>query len=177
VIVAQALNLHLVSPCGELLGSLSRRWIGRDISVMNLAEAFLQPLPRFVKPLSPKLFKAAVYKTNRALIQQTQGLLGETRVIVAEPVSFRNEVRCLVLNGHVISAGMYEGAGSLEEARMFAEVFVRENELPITCTLDVGEIEGGSWAVIEANPVWGAGLNGCDASCMADCIVAATQSE
>lgn len=175
VVVAQALDLRLVSPNDDLLGTLNRRWVGRDIRCLTLEETFSQRFPRFVKPLSPKLFKAGVYKTRQALIRQAQGLLAETRAIVAEPVSFRNEARCLILHGTVTSVGLYEGAGNLEDAHQFAAAFVRENALPATCVLDVGEIEGGGWAVIETNPIWGAGLNGCDPACMADCVVVATQ--
>jgi hypothetical protein len=35
-------------------------------------------------------------------------------------------------------------------------------ELPPACTVYVGLLRDGGWAVIEANPIWGAGLYGGD---------------
>jgi hypothetical protein len=41
--------------------------------------------------------------------------------------------------------------------------------------LDVGVVEGKGWVIVEANAVWGSGLNGCDPSAMASCVMAATR--
>ncbi len=34
--------------------------------------------------------------------------------------------------------------------------------VPPAAVIDVGRLAGGGWAVVEANPAWGAGICGCD---------------
>ena len=54
--------------------------------------------------------------------------------------------------------------GEEDGARVFAETVLADDRVasPPACTLDVGRLSDGAWAVIEANPCWGAGLYGCD---------------
>jgi hypothetical protein len=49
--------------------------------------------------------------------------------------------------------------------------------IPATCVVDIGYIAQRGWAIIEANAVWGAGLNGCDPLAAAMCIAEATSVE
>jgi hypothetical protein len=52
-----------------------------------------------------------------------------------------------------------------QQALQFAaRVLQQDTSLPHAVVLDVGVIEGRSWAVVEANAAWGSGLYGCDAS-------------
>ncbi len=52
----------------------------------------------------------------------------------------------------------------LTEAILFAHevVYRMGDECPEAFVLDVGRIEDRGWAVVEANPCWGAGLCACD---------------
>jgi len=61
------------------------------------------------------------------------------------------------------------------QARQFAERVCSDTSvaLPPACTLDVGRLGNGTWAVIEANPCWGAGLYGCDPAAVLDALSAA----
>jgi len=172
--LAQKLRLGLVSPPDDLLGRVDACWLKRGLRAARLAEAAHLSYPLFVKPATPKLFRAAVYPDHAALAAETRGLEPITAIITAEPVTFAAEARCLVLRRGVVSVAVYEGSASPDVARDFAQAFVSANALPITCALDVGLIRGRGWAVIEANPVWGAGLNGCSPEAMVDCLLVAT---
>jgi hypothetical protein len=173
VVVARALDLKLVSPPDDFLATLPAEWLHRRLWAATLEELRGEPFPLFVKPLSPKLFHAAVYPGFGALLRATEGLAGSTPVIASEPVTFACEARCLVLDAKVLSCSVYQGEGSSEEAGRFAQDLLRLTHPAPTFVVDVGYIRGRGWAVIEANAVWGAGLNGCDPSAMVDCVAAA----
>ena len=49
-----------------------------------------------------------------------------------------------------------------------------ELPLPKTCVMDLAFIKTRSWALLEFNASWGAGLNGCDPLAAARCIAAAS---
>lgn len=140
-----------------------------------LADALQRPYPLFVKSVVPKLFRSAVYDNPSDLEHETVGLADDTLVLVSELVTFTSEARCLVLQGTVLSAAIYEGDASVGEAMAFAEGFVTSHAVAATYILDVGWIEGHGWAVIEANAIWGGGLNGCDSEMMVDCLTLATR--
>lgn len=174
VLVAGALALELVSPPDDLLLTPGSEWLQREVSGSTLEMLLQADFPLFVKPLAPKLFPAVVYPSRKALARDTRGLIGSTPVLVTEPVQWECEVRCLVLEGRVLSCSVYEGEGSPGEARQFARTFAEHHDVACTYVLDVGRVRGRGWGVLEANPVWGAGLNGCDPDAMADCVAAAT---
>lgn len=95
-------------------------------------------------------------------------------MLASEIVVFTAEVRAFVLDGEVVTLAAYEGRDvAVDDARSFASHVAATGLLPKTCVLDVGPIHGRSWAVIEANASWGAGLNGCDPAAAASCIAAA----
>jgi hypothetical protein len=173
--VAHALQLELVAPEDDLLVTSAPEWLRREVWGCELGDLQARRFPLFVKPLAPKLFPAAVYASWHALRRQTEGLLATTQVLASEPVSLDCEVRCLVLDGQVLSCSVYEGVGPVREARQFAQSFAEHHEAGPTYALDVGSIPGRGWAVIEANAIWGSGLNGCDPEAMADCVSAATR--
>lgn len=100
----------------------------------------------------------------------------ETRVFVAEVVSFNSEVRCFVLDGRVLDVAIYEGCANLAEAGAFVLALIEVMELPRAVVIDVGFIAGRGWAVIEFNAAWGAGLNGCDPERSLSAILAASAS-
>ncbi|BDI29584.1 hypothetical protein CCAX7_16350 [Capsulimonas corticalis] len=172
--LAERLGLELISPPDDLLLRVDARWLGRDIQGVLLADALQQSYPIFVKSAVPKLFRAAVYDAPSDLEQETIGLAEDTLVLVSNHIKFTCEVRCLIRRDKVVSAAVYEGEANVDEAKVFAEDFVRSHAVAVTYILDVGWIEGHGWAVIEANAIWGGGLNGCDPEIMADCLALAT---
>jgi len=94
--------------------------------------------------------------------------------LVSEVVEFKAEARSFVLDGVIQTCSVYEGRGNADHAATFSERVVMALELPRTCVVDVGMLADGTWALIELNSTWGAGLNGCDPSRVVDCIAAAT---
>jgi hypothetical protein len=175
LVVAQKLGLTLISPPDDLLIRLGPAASQRAVAAQTLSQALLGPFPAFIKPLVPKVFRAAVYPGADALRAETVGLQFDTPILNSEIVSFEAEARAWVLNGEIKSCAIYEGDGRVDAAREFLQTIVVNPLIPTTCVLDAGFIPGRGWALIEANATWGAGLNDCDAAAAAECLEWATQ--
>src|SRR4051812_29614614 len=67
LVLAQLLDLALVSPPDDFLLHLSPRLLGRTVSAIALADAPSLSFPRFVKPMVPKAFAARVYEDAGSL--------------------------------------------------------------------------------------------------------------
>jgi len=175
LVLAQKLNLDLVSPRDDFLLTLPAEWVKRDVQALPLSKTGGLRYPLFAKSAVPKLFKAAVYADHASLLDQCQGLDPDTAVLVSEIAAFACEARCFMLRGAVCDVAAYEGEADLGEAWALAEQIARSGRVPDPCVVDLGLIPGRGWAVIEANAAWGAGLNGCEATKVAPCIAAATR--
>lgn len=176
LVLAQKLDLHLVSPADDLLVRLPLQHIGRRLQIVRVVDAQAFTFPTFVKPVVPKQFRAGIYASWAQLESECGGLSGDTLIYESEIVTFEAEVRSFLLHGEVQDAALYEGTGSVMEAKQFLSEVAQDKSLPDTCVLDVGHIRGRGWAVIEANAAWGAGLNGCDADKVLGSIAHATRS-
>ncbi|MCY1017594.1 ATP-grasp domain-containing protein [Pyxidicoccus sp. MSG2] len=174
LVLAQKLGLSLVSPPDDLLLKVNASFVKREMHGATLEVAASEAFPRFIKPLVPKVFRAAVWPGPEALAEECRGLAPETPVLSSEVVSLRAEARGWVLDGRVRTCAVYEGKGSITDAEAFLSAVAREAPLPRTCVLDAALVEGRGWALLEANAAWGAGLNGCDATEAAHCIAEAT---
>lgn len=130
--------------------------------------------PIFIKSVIPKQIQSRIYKNKEDIINECIGLDHETQLITSEIFLFDAEVRSFVLHGNVKTCSSYDGICDINEANEFIQVFTKSNKLPETCVLDIGFIQNKGWAVVEANATWGAGLNGCNPSGAAECIVHAT---
>jgi hypothetical protein len=179
LVLAQKLNLTLLSPPDDLLLHLDREALGRSVQGGIFANARTLSYPTFIKPQVPKLFRAGVYDSPEALSRECTGLEPDAALLISEVVRFVAEVRAFVLDGEVRTCALYEGTASLPDAEVFVRSVVKRMStalaLPETYVLDVGLIEGHGWAVIEANATWGAGLNGCNPGEVARCIARATR--
>jgi ATP-grasp domain, R2K clade family 2 len=130
----------------------------------------------FVKPAEGKVFEPQVFASGDALPTVEQ--VGDITVLTSTPVSWVFEARCFVLERQIMAISPYWRNGALAQdsdgtwpflgseecdARCFVSTMLQSIEvsLPIACVFDIGLIEGAGWAVIEANPAWGAGLYGC----------------
>ena len=174
LVVAEVLRLELVSPPDDLLLRIAPRWLGREVEACALGDAGRLRFPRFVKPVIPKQFRAAVYADLEQLATETRGLEPDVVLVVSEPVAFTAEVRCFVLDGEVVTAACYEGRADIDGARAFAGSFASDAPLPATTVLDIGRTERG-FCLIEANATWGSGLNGCEPQPVAECLKVATR--
>ena len=175
LVVAQKLGLTLVSPPDDLLILLGPSATWRVIEAQTLAQGLQGPFPTFIKPLVPKVFRAAIYEDADSLRVETTGLALDTPILNSEIVTFESEARAWVCDGEIKSIAVYEGTGSVVGARLFLESFLMNSSIPRTCVLDAGYIPGRGWALVEANATWGAGLNGCDPEAAALCLEFATQ--
>lgn len=175
LVLKEKLNLHLATPPDDLILQTPQKFLGRDIKKTVLKNLTATDFPVFVKPFIPKLFQARVYQNLVALRTECTGLDDDCEVILSEPVSFITEARAFILDGKVLDCALYEGEGSIENARKFVKSVIEEMEIPITVVIDMGLSEDGKWSVIEYNATWGSGLNGCDAKKVLPAIAAAME--
>ncbi len=176
-LVAAALELALLEPSHDWLPGLPAAHRRRDVALTTLAAARARSGPVFVKPVDEKWFPARVYAAPRDEIDPQ--IAGDLEVLTAEPVRFGLEVRAFVRGREVAALSAYMRDGRLardgdgdwpltadEEdaaraclARLLADPDVA---LPPALVIDVGELHGRGWAVVEANPAWASGLCGAD---------------
>jgi hypothetical protein len=175
LVVAQVLGVHLVSPPDDVLLQADPEVTKRTVRGVALGEALGGPFPMFVKPLVPKVFRAAVWRTPDDLRAECKGLAPDTPVLTSEIVSVAAEGRAWVLDGQVLSCAIYEGDADPSQAAGFLERAARILPLPETCVLDAALVENRGWCLLEANAAWGAGLNGCDPAAAVRCIDRATR--
>jgi hypothetical protein len=173
LVLAQLLGLDLVSPPDDLLVRADRGLTKRAIRRVGLAEVLAGTFPVFAKPLVPKQFRAAVWRSAAELRAECIGLEPDAAVITSDVVAIRAEARAWILDRGVVTCAVYEGEARVGDASTFAERCAEELELPATCVIDVALVEDG-WCLLEGNAVWGAGLNGCDAAAAVECIDRAT---
>ena len=178
LVLEHLLDIKLVSPTNNFLEKIDYKWTNREITFSNLSNIDCLKYPLFIKPAVPKLFEPRIIKAAEEMDGERAELNDSTLVITSEIVRFDSEVRCFILHGELKSLGIYEGNPKLSEAKSFVDAFLFENKkiLPNTVVIDIGYIGDKGWAVIEANATWGAGLNGCDAKNVIDCIYFATKN-
>lgn len=168
----------LLEPPIDWLTTLPHKYLSRDISIMTLAEAREMKQRAFVKPADGKIFDPKVYQTGSDLPADDQVDL-DIGVLRSEVVDFRLEVRCFIRGRAVVTQSPYwrndelaidthSNWPFLESEESAALTFVQQIldderiAIPPACTIDVGKLPDDSWAIIESNPAWGAGLYGCD---------------
>lgn len=174
LVLQQKLGFALCSPSDDLLLTVPSDFLNRRIAQRTLSEIRAVDFPAFIKPVTPKQFRGAVYESSDAVQAECRGLPPETAVLVAETVTFAAEVRAFVLEGIVLDAAVYEGTSDGTGADAFVGTLAKSMPLPRTVVVDVGLIDGRGWAVIEFNAAWGAGLNGCNAERVLPAIVSAS---
>jgi hypothetical protein len=175
LVLQQKLGLTLCSPSNDLISQVPSKFLNRRVTCRTLGEVLSGTFPSFIKPVTPKQFRGAVYESNNALAAECQGLPPGTAVFVSEPVTFAAEARTFVMDGLVLDAAVYEGESEAVGAGKFVETLAHSMSLPRTVVVDVGFIDGHGWAVIEFNAAWGAGLNGCDPDKVLSAIIVASE--
>jgi hypothetical protein len=173
LVLQQKLGFDLRSPADDLLLHVPPRLLHRQLAQRTLADA-LSSLPAFVKPVTPKQFRGAVYTSPEDLAAECRGLPQDTAVFIAETVRLTAEVRSFVLEGQVLDAAVYEGNAAIGDAIAFIAEVLKTVSLPRSVVVDVGFIADRGWAVIEFNAAWGAGLNGSNATKVLPAVLAAS---
>ena len=181
LVIREKKPIKLISPDDYLQITLNEKWLKRKINLIILKDITSMAFPLFAKPLIPKEFRSGVYRDIDELARECRGLSEYTTILASEIVSFESEVRCFILNNHIETMSVYSGEAFVSAAEKFVKSFLantRNRRLLVDAyVLDIGYIKDRGWAVIEANPAWGAGLNGCDPSKAINCIYAATKPE
>jgi hypothetical protein len=185
-VVADELGLALLEAPFHWLADLPEKYRRREVKFTTLAEARQLEHPAFFKPADDKCFPARVYE-SAAELPAGDVLPAATPVLVSQVVDWEIEFRCFVLEGKVATYSPYLRHGELAQGKdgdwlaapqeidgalqFISEVLADSQvELPPSIVVDVGRITGSGWAVIEANPSWGAGIYGCDADQVLDVI-------
>jgi hypothetical protein len=176
--VAQQLGLRLYEPPLDWLAKLSLEFVGRQIGFCTLKEARQLAFPLFVKPAGEKAFEARVYACADELPpddDQQESLW----VLTSEVVEWEVEYRFFVLNGKVEAVssywrgevstlvnGVYEApTQELQQAREFVLHLLGKKRRGFGIhgvVVDVGLLSSFGWAVVEANPAFGAGIYDCN---------------
>lgn len=182
--VAEVLDVRLIEPAADWLLHIPEKFRQRDVHAMLLSDTRKITTPTFIKPAEGKPFESQVYSSGTDL----PALPDDLPVLTAEPLVWEAEYRCFVAEGKVATLCFYLQNGELtkneegtwpetglEEARTFAEQVLSEVSFPVAGVLDVGQIQGRGWAVVEANPAWASGIYGCDPSQVLQVIKRANQ--
>jgi len=176
-IVADELALALLEPPFDFLSHLSRHYLLRDIRFATLRDARKITTPAFIKPAYDKSFDAEVYATGNDLPAAVT-LPDDLPVLISEPVSWKIEFRCFVVDRRIATLSVYSRDGHLargedgnwpveETEKHAATQFVtglledKSVDIPPAFVLDVGLVNGRGWGVVEANPAWASGIYGC----------------
>lgn len=175
--VSQQLSLSLLEPHFQWLSEIPFDYKLRQVDFMTLGEASKISSKKFIKPADDKNFPAKVYKHGQEIPNlRTLSLL--TPTLVSDEVNFEIEFRCFILEGELKTFSPYSVNGVLAKnlegiwqasdnqykaANKFITKVLRElsNTLPPAVVVDVGEITGKGWAIVEANPAWASGIYGC----------------
>jgi len=173
LVVAQKLDLDLISPADDLLLNAPASLLQRNLRVLTLETMQHEAFPRFAKSLIPKLFRSQVYASWPDLEAECRGLEETTQILTSEVVEIRAEARAFVLHGQVQTCAVYEGEA--QPPSDWLQQAAQSLPLPATCVLDAALLPRG-WALLEANASWGAGLNGCDPRAILACLEIATQA-
>ena len=176
------LRIGLLEPLDDWLTLLPHRFVGRDIALSTLADAWRITRPAFVKPPREKSLPAAVYADGSRMPRTGDELGPQMPVLTSEVVTFAVEYRLFVLDREIVTGSRYAVYGRLDPAPLTGdpnEPAVREffaallhppttepiaewrgrGMIPSAFVLDIGLIESPDtgaqqWAVVEANMAW-----------------------
>ena len=182
--LAEAVGVTLLEPANDWLAGLPDDLLRRTVRAGTLGQARRLDAPAFVKPPNDKSFAARVYPDGLALPEGDDA----SPVLIAEPVRWRSEFRAFCLDGKVLTVSPYLRDGRLAQQDGYAatddelrqawavcERVLDRGDLPRAIVVDVGEIDGRGWAVVEANPAWSSGLYACDPREAFRCVAAACE--
>jgi len=174
--MADALGLALIEPAFDWLAKLPFRYTKRQISFTTLGQARKIKRTIFAKPADDKCFPAAAYSCG-ADIKASSLLPSSIPVLISEVVDWEVEYRFFIRDRQIAASSVYLRHGHLvdcngpdsdhgeqKQVTTFVESLLcdLEVDLPPAVVIDAGKIRERGWAILEANPVFGAGLYCCD---------------
>lgn len=176
-VLAQIYNVELLSPDDTLIARLSNEWTKREIKLKQIGQITESDFPVFIKPVIPKMFLAGIFQTIDNFKEATSGLQDTEEVLVSSIIdNIQAEARSFVKDGVIKDIAFYEGSADLTSGKQFVTNFIRDtkSESPKVVVVDIAFSKQVGWFVLEFNACWGAGLNGCEAEKVIDCIISAT---
>lgn len=170
LVVSEQLDLKLIEPDFDWLNRISEDFKLRDIKCVTFSEAKRFEQKSFFKPADDKCFPAKIYQSGKYL-EQFASLSENTPVIISEPVEWNTEFRFFIAEGEIKTFSPYSRNGELikdESGEWIAADGETQNAfeacqnlidecaelIPPAVVIDIGEIIGRGWAVVEANPCW-----------------------
>jgi len=172
LVLAQVLGMEMEMVKDEWIADLPMEYLKRNIEVREIKDIAKITFPKFIKPVTPKLFKAEIFESEDDLKEKIKGIDVEEKLICSDTIQVDKEVRSFILDREIKDLAFYEGNGNVSGAREFIDDFltVCKLNLPKTFVLDIGFNEKDKWFVVEFNSSWGAGLNFCKPEKVIDCI-------
>ncbi len=172
LVLAQILEIEMEIVKDEWIAELPDKYLKRQIEIKPISQIEKIEYPKFIKPVTPKLFKAEIFKSAKELKSIIDGIEENEFLICSDEIEVNKEVRSFILNREIKDIAFYEGEGNIENPKHFIEDFLANSELnlPKTFVLDVGFNEKDDWFIIEFNSSWGAGLNFCKPVKVIECI-------
>jgi len=177
LVLAQIYDLKLISPDDTLISRLDKKWTKRSIQEKNISDIGEKKFPIFIKPVTPKQFKAKVYDSVNEFLQETKGISPAEKILISGIIRVDAEARAFVLNRRLLDVAIYEGVGELQTGKEFLLDFLKDStfDLPNTIVIDIGYNSDQAWFIVEFNSCWGAGLNNCDPTKVIEAIIEASQ--
>lgn len=177
LVLQQKLGLTLTSPADDLLFAVPESLLGRKLTRCRRTGLADLSFPVFVKSLVPKRIRSRIYESSDEVLRESAGLDEDAEFLASEVLALTAEARAFVLEGQVLDAAAYEGTPDLGEARTFLAKSLPALDLPRAVVIDLARLAGGTWALLEFNAAWGAGLNGCKPDLVLPAIEAASRPE
>ncbi|MCW5823112.1 MAG: ATP-grasp domain-containing protein [Cyanobacteria bacterium TGS_CYA1] len=188
--MAEFLGLSLLEPHFDWLPRLPQTYTKRAVTITTLERARSEKERIFAKPADDKCFSAGVYSSGKD-IKASDLLPTDIPVLISEIVDWKVEYRFFILYRQPQTFSIYLRNGELdfnvppdtesEEAFAFVQTIFEDTaiQMPPGVVLDVGFIEGRGWAILEANPAFGAGVYLCDPvkvlPVLSRCVIAASE--
>jgi len=187
--MANQFGRALLEPPFDWLSRVPEDFLGRKVRCKSLKDARVLPGRSFIKPADDKCFPARVYGSALDFQDQVHLLPDSTPVIVSEPVVFKTEFRNFVMDRVVRTSSRYRRIDNpsvkwisqeaeMKSMRNFMADLLRCTEVEAywPVVIDVGWIKGHGWAVIGANPIFGAEVYECNPKIVLDLLQYSTVS-
>lgn len=174
-VIAQQMNWKLLSNPFDWLTKVPKKYLKRNVQFMSLGEAKKIKETKFIKPADDKCFDAKVYEAGS--FSPNEIISDDYPVLVSDVVKFTHEYRCFIKGTKCVTWSCYvygeevanpknwhKHCGYESPDKFVNRVLSKMNCKPATVNsvIDIGPIEGATWAVIETNPIWASGIYGCD---------------
>ncbi len=182
-VIAQQLKIALLATPPDWLALLPYEYLQRKVQFMTLKDCRDLNSPTFIKPASGKLFDAKIYNSG-ADLPSPDAQDDTTPVLTSEPVKWKKEFRCFIKQRELCTISAYSETSELNlqaseaqlgEAETFCKALIDDEKilLPPSTVIDIGQIEGREWAVVEANPTFASGIYNCDPQQVLNCLQSA----